>query len=303
MIDISGISTQRIETAHGSFSVKRLDKIHPEISGNKWFKLKYNIEKVLQSDHKRLLTFGGAWSNHIYATAGAGRLFGIETVGVIRGEEPATLSATLEHAKDCGMQLEFVTRLAYAEKDTEDFIEWLHSIHGDFHTVPEGGSNYLGINGCMEILDEDDTQFDYICCPSGTSATLTGLILSAKPHQKILGFSVLKNGSFLRDDVLKHLRHFLMNDELAEEYSTQFEIITDYDFGGYAKWNNELISFINHFEMNYFIPLDQVYTGKMFYGVLDLLKQNYFLPKKKVLVLHTGGLQGKQSLSYENFSG
>jgi len=256
---------------------------------------------VLQSEHRTLLTFGGAWSNHIYATASAGKLFGFKTIGVIRGEEPQQLSATLQFARACGMQLEFVTRLAFAEKETDDFIEWLHSIYGDFHDVPEGGSNYLGVNGCLEILDEEDAQYDYICCPCGTGATLAGLILSAKPHQKVIGFSVLKNGDFLKEEVIKHLRHFLRNDELALEYLSQFEIITAYDFGGYAKWTNELISFINHFELNYFIPLDQIYTGKMFFGVMDLLKRNYFELSRRILVLHTGGLQGKQSLSYEHF--
>lgn len=303
MINQSNIPIQKIEISSGSFDVKRIDRLHPEIGGNKWFKLKYNIEKALQSEHNKLLTFGGAWSNHIYSTASAGKLFGIDTVGVIRGEEPRHLSATLQHAVDCGMHLQFVSRLDYADKETDDFAEWLHSIHGNFHLVPEGGSNYLGINGCMEILNDQDKEYDYICCPCGTGATLAGIVLSSKPYQKILGFSVLKNGAFLREDVLKHLRYFLMNDELAEEYSSQFEIITDYDFGGYAKWTNELISFLNHIELNYFIPLDQVYTGKMLFGVIDLFSKKYFDDNKKVLVLHTGGLQGKQSLSYSNFSG
>lgn len=297
MLESSVIKRQQVELSGGAFTVKRLDLIHPEISGNKWFKLKYNLEKTISSGHNTLLTFGGAFSNHIYATASAGKMFGIKTIGVIRGEEPEHLSPTLQHARDCGMQLEFVTRLAYAEKETDDFIEWLHSLYGAFHLVPEGGSNYWGINGCMEILDKEDNEFDYICCPCGTGATLAGLILSAKPHQKILGFSVLKNGGFLRDEVLKHLRYFLMNDGLTQEYVSQFEIITAYDFGGYAKWTNPLISFINHFELNYFIPLDQVYTGKMFYGVMDLWNQKYFQPNKRILVLHTGGLQGKQLLN------
>lgn len=301
MLDNPNIRRQDVLTDIGGFTVKRLDLIHPEVSGNKWYKLKYNIEKALQSEHQTLLTFGGAWSNHIHATASAGRIFGIKTIGIIRGEEPNNWSNTLLHAKACGMQLEFVTRLAYAEKETEDFIGWLHEQHGAFHLVPEGGSNYLGINGCMEILDEDDDEYEYICCPVGTAATLAGLILSAKPHQKILGFSVLKDGAFLKEEVLKHLKYFLMNDDLVKEYISQFEIITTYDFGGYAKWTNELISFINHFELNHFIALDQVYTGKMFYGVMDLLKQNYLDKDKRILVLHTGGLQGKQSLSYENF--
>lgn len=302
MLDVSSIRSQQVDTDFGTLTVKRLDQLHPEISGNKWFKLKYNLEKTLQSEHKTLLTFGGAWSNHIHATASAGKLFGIKTIGVIRGEEPKELSDTLRHALDCGMELEFVTRLAYAEKDTDDFKEWLHSRHGNFHLVPEGGSNFLGINGCMEILDESDASYDYICCACGTGATVAGLLLSAKPHQKVIAISVLKNGSFLRDEIIKHLRFFLMNEELAYEMAEQLVMVTDYDFGGYAKWNNELISFINSFEVNHFIPLDQVYTGKVMYGVLDMMKRKVFEENAKILVLHTGGLQGKQSLSYVNFA-
>lgn len=296
VLDTALIPNQRVDMDYGSMTVKRLDLLHPEISGNKWFKLKYNIEKTLQSEHKTLLTFGGAWSNHIHATAQAGKLFGIKTIGVIRGEESPILSQTLRDAKECGMELQFVSRLDYAEKNTDDFKEWLHSKHGNFHLVPEGGSNFLGVNGCLEILTEGDNEYDYVCCDCGTGATLAGIILSAMPHQKILGFSVLKNGDFLKDDILGHIRNFLMNDEAAEEYENRFEILTEYDFGGFAKWNEVLLSFISDFEEKYQIPTDQVYTGKLFYGVMDLFKKNFFSKNDRVLVIHTGGLQGRNSL-------
>jgi len=296
--DIGVAINQQVNFSGHSYAVKRLDLLHPEINGNKWFKLRYNIEKALESNHKTLLTFGGAWSNHIHATASAGKIFGIKTIGIIRGEEPKEWSATLLHAKSCGMQLEFITRLAYEEKETEDFIGWLHDEYGSFHLVPEGGSNFLGINGCTEILtDVDKENFEYICCSCGTGATLAGILLSMKPNQKALGFSALKNGDFLKDEVLKHLRYFLMDDQLAGEYLVQFEIITDYDFGGYAKWNDQLLAFMKNFEVTHGIPLDQVYTGKMLYGISDLFSNGYFSANAKVLAIHTGGLQGKISLS------
>lgn len=274
--------------------IKRLDLIHPEVNGNKWFKLKYNLKKAQESEHKTLLTFGGAWSNHIHATASAGFITGIKTIGIIRGEESNTPSSTIIHAKKNGMQLEYITRLAYAEKETEDFIGWLHEEHGSFHLVPEGGSNYLGINGCMEILSaEDKQQYDYICCACGTGSTLAGLLMSAPSSQNFIGFPALKDGAFLKEEIIKQLRYFLMSDELAREFETQFELITDYHFGGYAKWNDELIQFIKKFESTTGIPLDQVYTGKMMYGLADLIKKNHFTKGTRILVIHSGGLQGK----------
>ncbi len=293
------ISALRIDGASCSFAIKRLDLLHPEINGNKYFKLKYNIEKVLQSEHKTMLTFGGAHSNHIHATAAAGKLFGFKTIGIIRGEElenEAKYSPTLKFAKQCGMQLEFVMRSAYTEKETDEFKSWLHDQFGSFFLVPEGGSNFLGVNGCLEILSEQDkNNFDIITCACGTGATLAGIVLALKPHQRALGFSVLKNGSWLKEEVLKHIRFFLMNDELANEFSDKFEIITDYDFGGYAKWNDELISFIENFETQHNVPLEQVYTGKMMFGIVDILTKKKMYGGKKILAIHSGGLQGKMT--------
>lgn len=276
--------------------VKRLDLIHPEINGNKWFKLKYNLEQVVFSEHKTLLTFGGAFSNHIFATASAGKEFGIKTIGIIRGEEPSTWSKTLLHARACGMQLEFIERLAYEEKETEDFTGWLHEVHGAFHRVPEGGSNFLGVNGCMEILsDFDKNNYDVICCSCGTGATAAGLLLSANTNQRVMGFSALKGGDFLFDEVIRHISYFLMNDSLADEFRSKLEIISDYHFGGYAKWNDELIDFIRKVEMEFGIPLDQVYTGKMMFGLAGMMRIGVFEKGCRILVIHSGGLQGRVS--------
>ncbi len=274
--------------------VKRLDLIHPEINGNKWFKLKYNLEKALASDHRTMLTFGGPWSNHIFSVASAGKEFGIRTIGIIRGEEPAEWSTTLLHAKACGMQLEFINRLAYAEKGTEDFVGWLHEEYGSFHLVPEGGSNYLGVNGCMEILTaEDKRNYDVISCACGTGATMAGILLSLDEHQRAIGFPALKGGDFLKDEVIKHIRYFLMSEELADEFRSKFELVTDYHFGGYAKWDQVLLDFIVQFDAQNNIPLDQVYTAKMMFGLMDLIQKNYFAEGTRILVIHGGGLQGR----------
>jgi 1-aminocyclopropane-1-carboxylate deaminase len=284
------ICAQRGVTLH----VKRLDLLHPHVQGNKWYKLKYNIDRALASEHKTLLTFGGAWSNHIYATAAAGKLAGLHTIGIIRGEEPSDYSNTLRFAKEQGMELKFVSRLDYEERATEEFKAWLHDEYGSFHLVPEGGSNYYGVNGCMEILtDTDLLTYSHVACACGTGATLAGMLLGSKGQSKFIGFSALKGGDFLRDEVIKHIEYFLMDRELAEEYRSQFTIETAYHFGGYGKWNDELIAFIKEMEQKHHLPLDQVYTGKALYGLLKKIEDGEFDPESNVLFIHTGGLQGR----------
>jgi 1-aminocyclopropane-1-carboxylate deaminase/D-cysteine desulfhydrase-like pyridoxal-dependent ACC family enzyme len=274
--------------------VKRLDLLHTHVQGNKWFKLKYNIERALASEHRTLLTFGGAWSNHIHATAAAGKLAGLRTIGIIRGEEPKTYSGTLQFAKNQSMELRFVSRLDYEERATEEFKAWLHDQYGSFHLVPEGGSNYLGVNGCMEILSASDLEtYSHMACACGTGATLAGMLLGSKGQSQFIGFSALKGGDFLRDDVVKHIEYFLMDRELAEEYRSQFIIETDYHFEGYGKWNDELISFIKEMEHKYNLPLDQVYTGKAFFGLLKKIEAGEFERGSNVLFIHSGGLQGR----------
>jgi len=274
--------------------VKRVDLIHPLISGNKWFKLKYNIDSLREKGLNQMITFGGAWSNHIHAT---GKLAGLRTIGIIRGEEPKAYSGTLQFAKDQDMELRFVSRLDYEERATEEFKAWLHDQYGSFHLVPEGGSNYLGVNGCMEILSASDLEtYSHVACACGTGATLAGMLLGSKGQSQFLGFSALKGGDFLRDDVVKHIEYFLMDREIAEEYRSQFIIETDYHFGGYGKWNDELISFINEIENEYNLPLDQVYTGKAFFGLLKKIEAGEFERGSNVLFIHSGGLQGRKSL-------
>ncbi len=270
------------------FYIKREDEIHPFISGNKYRKLKYNILEAEKLKATTLLTFGGAFSNHISAVAFVGKEFGFKTIGVIRGEElfdKINDNPTLKFAKECGMSFKFVTRIDYREKTTEAFLKDLKNQFGDFYLIPEGGTNALAIKGCEEILTEDDkNDFDYICCAGGTGGTIAGLINSSKLNQKILGFPALK-GDFLQDDIRK--------------FATQnnWELITDYHFGGYAKINTDLISFINEFKLDYDIPLDPIYTGKMMYGISDLIKKGYFKKDTKILAIHTGGLQGIEGMN------
>lgn len=262
--------------------IKREDKIHEYISGNKYRKLKYNLIKAEELGYATLLTFGGAFSNHIAAVAFAGQKFGFKTIGIIRGEEledKVTDNATLKFAKANGMLFKFVTRSSYRDKTSNEFIEKLKSEFGEFYYVPEGGTNALAVKGCEEILSDRDTMFDYICCAVGTGGTISGLINSAKPHQQVLGFPALK-GDFLSSNISKFVTQ------------SNWKLITDFHFGGYAKINEELIEFINQFKLKQGIPLDPVYTGKLMFGVYRLIEDGFFPKQSKILVIHTGGLQG-----------
>lgn len=267
--------------------IKREDKIHPFVSGNKYRKLKYNLIEAKNQHFKTVLTFGGAFSNHIAAVASAGKINGFNTIGIIRGEElkdKINGNATLKFAQQNGMQFKFVSRQAYRNKTSEDFINDLKEEFGDFYLVPEGGTNILAIKGCEEILIEEDGDFDYICTSVGTGGTISGLINCSKPGQQVLGFSALK-GDFLRQDISKFVT------------KTNWELMTDYDFGGYAKINSALISFINQFKNDFNVPLDPVYTGKMMFGVSDLIEKGFFPKESKILAIHTGGLQGIEGMN------
>jgi 1-aminocyclopropane-1-carboxylate deaminase len=270
-----------------SLEIKREDLLHPFVSGNKFRKLKYNLLQAKAENQETVLTFGGAYSNHIAAVAYAGKEQGFKTIGIIRGDELGDKIAenpTLQFAQECGMQFEFVTREAYRLKTEPDFIANLQQKFGSFYLVPEGGTNEYAIKGCEEILTEEDTAFDFICCAVGTGGTISGIINSALPHQKVLGFPALK-GDFLKDEI----RKFAAN--------KNWELITDYHFGGYGKVNEELVQFINQFYKQTQVPLDPIYTGKMVFGVIDLIQKNYFPDNAKILLIHTGGLQGIQGMN------
>lgn len=263
--------------------IKREDLLHLIISGNKFRKLKYNLQEAKQLGKSKLLTFGGAFSNHIVAVAGAGKEFGFETVGIIRGEELLDKiheNPSLQLAQELGMQFQFIDRTTYRDKSNSKFIESLQKSYPDFYLIPEGGTNDLAIKGCEEILTNDDkTTFNYICCAIGTGGTISGIINSATEKQQIIGFSSLK-GDFLSDVI----RNFVQK--------KNWYVNCDYHFGGYGKVSDELIEFMNAFYQQTNIPLDPIYTSKMMFGILDLIKKDYFLPNSKILAIHTGGLQG-----------
>tara|TARA_R110002126_G_scaffold181187_2_gene329970 strand:- start:65375 stop:66328 length:954 start_codon:yes stop_codon:yes gene_type:complete len=271
--------------------IKREDLIHPFVSGNKFRKLNYNLAEAKQQQKHTLLTFGGAFSNHIVATAVAGHLNGFETIGIIRGDELArdlddTLknNATLREAHKNGMTFEFVSREAYRTKSNPVFINQLHEKFGDFYAIPEGGTNELAIKGCEEILTQDDAKFDYICCAVGTGGTISGIINSAKKHQNVIGFPALK-GDFLQDEINQFVD--------KKNWSLQNE----YHFGGYAKYDEALIRFINSFKKETDILVDPIYTGKMVFGILDLVLKNHFEKGSKILAIHTGGIQGIEGVN------
>lgn len=266
--------------------IKREDLIHPFVSGNKFRKLKYNLAEAKKLKKKSLLTFGGAFSNHIVATAVAGKIAGFKTFGVIRGDElgknlTETLkeNATLREAHKNGMKFQFISREQYRQKSSFGFIEKMKNKWGDFYLIPEGGTNCLAVNGCEEILTEKDADFNYICCAVGTGGTISGLINSAEKKQKLIGFPALK-GSFLKEEIKQFVT------------KKNWSLNTEYHFGGYAKHNEALIDFINYFTKETNILLDPIYTGKMLFGIIDLIKKDQFPENSKILAIHTGGIQG-----------
>jgi 1-aminocyclopropane-1-carboxylate deaminase len=270
-----------------SVSIKREDLIHPFVSGNKFRKLKYNLLQAKKENQGSLLTFGGAFSNHIAAVAYAGKENGFRTIGIVRGDELRDKIAenpTLLFAQNCGMEFVFVSREEYRLKNEREFLENLEKQFGNFYLIPEGGTNELAIKGCQEILTEEDFDFDYVCCSVGTGGTISGIINSALPHQKVLGFPALK-GDFLKDEI----RIFVQNNN--------WELITDYHFGGYGKVNQDLIVFINQFYNKNKIPLDPIYTGKMLFGVIGMIDEGYFPAQSKILLIHTGGIQGIKGMN------
>lgn len=280
------IKTSLLKEKQVELYLKREDLIHPFVSGNKYRKLKYNIAEAKKKQHKSVLTFGGAFSNHILATASAAKENGLQSIGVIRGEELAnnleeTLKTnfTLQKAHELGMEFYFIDRATYRDKSTLLFKEKLKSKFGDFYLVPEGGTNDLAIKGCEEIITENDIQFDFLTTCVGTGGTISGIINSSSETQTVLGFPALK-GDFLENEIAQYVK------------KQNWKLVNNYHFGGYAKYNEELIHFINQFKTQFQIPLDPVYTGKMMFGLFDLIKNDYFRVGTKILAIHTGGLQG-----------
>ena len=267
-VEIDKIENEITLEKNISLSILRLDKIHYEIQGNKFFKLYYFLEKAIASK-KNIVTFGGAYSNHLAATARACKIFGINCIGIVRGEMPKKLSHTLLFCKEQGMQLKFINRDDYRKKDDKDFTKKLTRKFGDHVLIPEGGYSKLGCDGAALISKLYSNQsFTHICCAVGTATTLAGLLSSSSPSQHIIGFTALKH----LNDFERRIQ-FLLGTPLNKNYSLNNE----YHFGGYAKRTDELILFMNALYKSHAIPTDFVYTAKMMFGVIELIKKKYFI--------------------------
>lgn len=254
--------------------VLRLDLIHPEISGNKWFKLKYNLEQAKKENKNTIITFGGAFSNHIAATAVACKLEGLKSIGIIRGEETSSGNPTLSLTKQNGMELLFVNRDEYSQKTDGGYLQRLRYMYPEAYVVPEGGDNHLGQKGCEEIVTNEMSEYSTIFCAYGTGTTFKGISKSLLPSQHLFGVNVLKYQ--------------------AESAEPQTSVLNEYHFGGYAKHTDELLDFKAWFEKEYQIPLDYVYTVKLFYAAFDLMNQDKLDKQKPLLIIHSGGLQGNK---------
>ncbi len=267
-------------------SMLRLDEINPVVSGNKLFKLVCFLKEAKESFHKKIITFGGAYSNHLAATAFACEQMNIRSIGVVRGEKPKSLSHTLQFCLKHGMQLEFVSRSLYKNIDAE-FLQHLKNKYGEHILIPEGGFSVKGKQGASMINNYfADKNFTHVCLPVGTATTFGGIVDANKTGTEIIGFGVLKN----MHDIAERFQ------ELKVDNRNKYSFIGDYHFGGYAKRTTELIPFMNDFYSKHFIPLDFVYTAKMMFGLYELVSKNFFPPNAKILSIHTGGLQGNKSL-------
>lgn len=284
-VPLQQIDTEFIRSFNIRLYIYRLDQNHQHISGNKMFKLHYNLCEAREKNKTSILTFGGAFSNHIAAAAAACKESGLHAIGIIRGEEHPELNATLKFARSCGMELHYVSRTLYQNK--KELYEYVEREFGErgYYLIPEGGANELGVLGCKEIISNIPVDFDVICCPCGTGTTLSGIILSIKEHQYALGFQVLKAKGYMHNEVVNWLEHF-------SSVKQNWTINEDHHFGGYAKSTSELAEFIRQFEKENGIPLDPVYTGKMIFGLYDMIQKGDFKKGQTIIAVHTGGLQG-----------
>ena len=267
-----------LERAGLRLLIKREDLNHPLVSGNKWWKLKYNLIEAAQKNFKTLLTYGGAYSNHIFATAAAASELGFKSIGIIRGEEVLPLNPTLAFATSQGMELHYMSREAYRAKSRE-YIEKFDN----FYFIPEGGSNRLAVKGVCEFASKLDVPYDYLCCAVGTGGTLSGLIEGVPATKKIIGFPTLKGAEFLIEEIKKLSG--------KSKVLTNWEMKLDFHFGGYAKSTPQLIQFIERFNTVHNVPLEFVYTGKLMSGIYSLISSGFFPRGTTILAIHTGGLQ------------
>ena len=264
--------------------VKRIDLIDKYISGNKWYKLKYNIKSAINNSKKSVLTFGGAYSNHLLATAVIANKYKLKSIGLVRGEKKQNLNPILRLVEQYGMHVNYISRSYYRMRDDKNIISNLKKIYGDFYLIPQGGTNNLGVIGAQEILTDLDNQ-NYICVPVATGGTISGIINSSNTKQKILGFKSIKGEGDLEGNIKKYTN------------SNNWDLLDDYTFGGFAKYDVQLLNFIKNFDLKYSIKLDIIYTSKMMFGLFDLIQKGYFKRKSTILAIHTGGLQGNLGMN------
>ncbi len=288
-IRIDATAGQTRAFGNAAIDVLRLDLLHPIVSGNKWFKLFYNIEEAKAEGRDTLITFGGAWSNHLVATAAAAKAAGFKSLGLVRGLHGAVTSTPiLQLCRSYGMQLEFLTRSQYKSKAEKELIGYFQSHHPTAWIIPEGGANEAGRTGAAHITEFIPPSYTHVCISVGTGSSFIGLRNALPASTRLLGFAPMKSGSYLNNSVANML---------LPEKNCNFELLDRWHFGGFGKWKPELISFMNQFYEETSMPLDVVYTGKMMYGVSDLLKEGYFSSRDRVLCIHTGGLPGNASVS------
>jgi 1-aminocyclopropane-1-carboxylate deaminase/D-cysteine desulfhydrase-like pyridoxal-dependent ACC family enzyme len=275
-------ANQQVET-----DMLRLDKIHAQISGNKWFKLKYYLAQAIRENKSGLISLGGPWSNHLLALAAATREAGLKSIGIIRGEKPAHPGDTLGDLSNLGMELIYTSRSAY--RNREQLLSELEQQYPDFMVVDEGGQGPTGARGASEILQlvPDSPNYSHILCAVGTGTMLAGLALAAHPQQQLIGISSLKG----KDEQLSVIEQWF------PQLTNRLEINTAFHFGGFARHTTELTSFMNHFFEQTGVPTDIVYTAKLCYAWQSLAREGFFEPGSRVLLIHSGGLQGNRSLA------
>jgi 1-aminocyclopropane-1-carboxylate deaminase len=293
-IAAEAVTTDNIENALTiqkkiRLDVLRLDKMHPVVSGNKWFKLQYYTSDAVNKGYTTLLTFGGPYSNHIAATAYAAKMLGLNAIGVIRGEAPKQWSHTLQEAYACRMQLIFLPRHEYDAIKRNTPAAKFEAQFGKAYIIPEGGFGPLGMQGAADMLHSTDAgHYTHIVSAVGTGTTIAGIMQATKPHQQVTGISVMKNNVGLNDEIRS-----LLDSSLPD----RFRLMHDYHFGGYAKYTPALTGWMNRFYHASTVPLDFVYTAKMMYGIFDLIEKDFFRPQSHILAVHSGGLQGNRSLA------
>jgi 1-aminocyclopropane-1-carboxylate deaminase len=282
--------------------VKRDDLIDFEVSGNKWRKLKYNVQQAVHLKSSGILTFGGAYSNHLVATAAACAKFGLRSIGIVRGEElTADSNNTLKRCQALGMHLKFVTRNDYQLRNDQLYWRDLSREFQNFYFVPEGGANYYGMMGCQEIVSEINILYDALFVAQGTATTSCGLLLALPEKAKLHVVPVLKGFDSLVE-MKELLNNSIFDKELTIELMDKVVLHPDYHFGGYGKYTSDLLSFIRSFFKDYSVPLDPIYTGKLMLGVFEEIRKGQ-LDNQTIVCLHTGGLQGVKGLEKkENFS-